>query len=103
MNMKNAPTIDNEAVAEFFGNLEECLENMVDSHYEQIEGKTFVIMTARDFYYLRNCQAQQPFINLLLEQLEDFSIQQLEHIRTLATSQLNIKMARDYFERKELA
>lgn len=103
MNMKNTPTIDNEAVAEFFENLEECLEKMVDSPYEQIEGETFVIMTARDFHYLQSRQTQLPFMNLFLEQLEDFSIQQLEHIRTFATSQLNIKMARDYFERKELA
>jgi len=46
---------------------------------------------------------EQLFIATFLNQLEDFSAEQLEHIISLATSQLNIKMARDYFEGRELA
>ena len=105
MDIKNVLHIDEESIAELFGNLEQCFACMEDEPAAVMtEDETFVIMKAEDFYYLQmqiaNRQSQ-AHIATFLEMLEGLSIEELEHILTLANSQLNIRMAKEYFGRKE--
>ncbi|WP_313523827.1 hypothetical protein [Anaerotignum sp.] len=105
MNIKNVFHIDEESIAELFSNLEQCLACMEDEPAAVMtEDETFVIMTAEDFHYLQIQMANkqsQAHIATFLEMLEGLSIEELEHILTLANSQLTIKMARKYFVREE--
>lgn len=106
MNIKNKTTINEDMLAEIFEGLEDCLENATDEPVAVMtENETFVIMTLEDFNFLQNKkqdELSEPYIKSFLETLEGLSAEELGHILTLANSQLNIKMAKEFFCRKEM-
>lgn len=104
MDMKNKITVDEDMLAEIFEGLEDCLENAANEPVAVMsENETFVVMTLEAFECLHNQAEQKPFISVFLQQLEDLSVEQLEHILALTNSQLTIKTAKEYFCGEDLA
>ncbi|GLB30942.1 hypothetical protein LAD12857_28650 [Lacrimispora amygdalina] len=100
MNKKIEMEIEEETMHNFFLGLEQCLN---DEEMAPEQENILVVMTIDDFEYLRSHEQDKPFIAAFLEQLEDFSVEQLEHLLSLTTPQLNIKTAKKYFCGKETA
>ena len=100
MNKKIEMEIEEETMHNFFLGLEQCLN---DEEMAPEQENILVVMTIDDFEYLRSHKQDKPFIAMFLEQLEDFSVEQLEHLLSLTTSQLNIKTAKKFFCGKETA
>lgn len=107
LELKTIIKMDMETAEEMFAGLESCIDMVEDEQPVGIftEDETYVVMTAEDFTYLKNSHTPTSVFSLscdMIDELETLSIGELEIILSLVSSQLNIKMARQYAGKQEV-
>lgn len=103
LELKAILNTDMEAICELFAGLYDDAMLMEDEPVEiSTEEETYVIMTADDFQLLKESHTTTMRFNLscdMMDELESLSVMELETILTLVSSQLNIKLAKQYVRR----
>ena len=105
INLKTVIEIDmeTETIYDIFDKLQGGIDVIEDEPVAIVtEDETYVIMTADDFRYIQNV-ANNPLKGILsdgiLNELEILNINELETLISLLSSQLNLKMAKQYWMR----
>ena len=97
LELKTILEMDVETAYEIFGDINGFVDEPVSIKTEE---ESYVIMTADDFVYLQNRKPASFALSCdMLTELETLSIDELETIISLVSSQLNLKIAKQYFKR----
>ena len=101
MNVKTVIELDMETVYDIFNTLQDSASILDKVGIVTVE-QAYVIMTADEFHHLKN-KANHPSTFALsydmINELEALNISELETILSIVSSQLNIKMAKQYLSR----
>lgn len=103
LELKAVIKMDMETACELFVGLDDCMMLVEDEPVAiTTEEETYVIMTSDDFHYLQASHTPTSVFNLscdMIDGLETLSVSELETILSLVSSQLNIKLAKQYASR----